>query len=397
MKNLLFTLLITFQLSAFCQDDKSALQLEIYGHTMLDVGYNFNQIHPDWYDVMRPTQLPSYKNEFGTDGNIYYSVRQTRFGIKSSVPVKNLELKTIFEFELFGVGADAGQTTFRLRHAYGELGQIGAGQTWSTFMDIDVFPNSLEYWGPSGMIFYRNIQVKWMPLKGQSKMTIGLEQPGFSSDKGKFEDVTELDSIVGQFPLPDLTAEYRLGRDWGYIELAGILRYVKWHDNNTNQAIPDMSGEAYGYGFNLSTNLKFTKKDVFRGQLVYGKGIQNYMNDASADLGIKDSTELAPEDVIVETLPALGVVAFIDHKWSDKFSTSIGYSLLNTENSGGQTGEAFKKGQYALINLLYYPVENMVAGIEFQWIERENKNGFKSNASKIQLSFKYQFSHLFKK
>ena len=30
---------------------------------------------------------------------------------------------------MFGVGADAGQTTIRLRHAYGELGKFGAGQT----------------------------------------------------------------------------------------------------------------------------------------------------------------------------------------------------------------------------------------------------------------------------
>ena len=75
------------------------------------------------------------------------------------------EIKTIFEFELFGTGVDAGQTTFRLRHACGELGQFGAGQTWSPFMDIDVFPNSIEYWGPNGMVFFRNVQVRWMPSR----------------------------------------------------------------------------------------------------------------------------------------------------------------------------------------------------------------------------------------
>ena len=25
-------------------------------------------------------------------------------------------------------------------------------------MDPDVFPNSLEYWGPTGMVFFRNVQ-----------------------------------------------------------------------------------------------------------------------------------------------------------------------------------------------------------------------------------------------
>jgi len=37
----------------------------------------------------------------------------------------------VFEFELFGTGVDEGQTTFRLRHAYGEFGHFLAGQTWS--------------------------------------------------------------------------------------------------------------------------------------------------------------------------------------------------------------------------------------------------------------------------
>ena len=34
-------------------------------------------------------------------------------------------------------------------------------------MDPDVFPNSLEYWGPTGMVFFRNVQVRWMPTQGR--------------------------------------------------------------------------------------------------------------------------------------------------------------------------------------------------------------------------------------
>ena len=30
----------------------------------------------------------------------------------------------------------------------------------SAYMDPDVFPNSLEYWGPTGMVFFRNVQVR---------------------------------------------------------------------------------------------------------------------------------------------------------------------------------------------------------------------------------------------
>ena len=47
--------------------------------------------------------------------------------------------------------------------------QFGAGQTWSPFMDPDVFPNSIEYWGPTGMVFFRNVQVRWMPIQRRTR------------------------------------------------------------------------------------------------------------------------------------------------------------------------------------------------------------------------------------
>ena len=120
--------------------DESKSTFEVYGFAMMDAGYNFDQIDPAWFDVVRPTKLPAFENQFAPDGNTFFSVRQTRFGVRSTTPTSMGDLKTTFEFEMFGTGVDAGQTTIRLRHAYGELGRFGAGQTWSPFMDIDVFP-----------------------------------------------------------------------------------------------------------------------------------------------------------------------------------------------------------------------------------------------------------------
>ena len=101
---------------------------DIYGFAMLDIGHNFTQIHPDWFDTLRLTKLPSFKDEFGKNNSTFAGVRQSRLGVKSSTPTDFGDLKTIFEFELFGTGVDSGQTTFRLRHAWGELGTFGAGQ-----------------------------------------------------------------------------------------------------------------------------------------------------------------------------------------------------------------------------------------------------------------------------
>src|SRR5262249_46725319 len=95
---------------------------DIYGAAMLDMGYETKQSDPNWFDVLRPTKLPAFPNEFGEDGHFFAGVRQSRLGVKGYIPTDVGEVKTIFEFELFGTGVDAGQTTFRLRHARGELG-----------------------------------------------------------------------------------------------------------------------------------------------------------------------------------------------------------------------------------------------------------------------------------
>jgi hypothetical protein len=397
---LCFFLIVAFSIRPGCaqtgdpadaQSKQAKPFLDIYGFAMMDAGYDFNQVDPDWFDVVRPVKLPSYKNEFGADGNTYFSVRQTRFGVKSETPTSMGTLKTQFEFELFGTGSDAGKTTFRLRHAYGELGQFGAGQTWSPFMDIDVFPNSLEYWGPNGMVFFRNVQFRWMPLKGDSRITIAVERPGASADGGIYRDRIELQDVRPHFPMPDISGEARLGRKWGYVEAAGILRRIDWEDMGTDQY--DLSGHAWGWGINLSSNLKVGKQDVLKLQFVYGEGIQNYMNDAPEDIGIEPNPGNARAPVKGVALPLIGVVAYYDHYWSDKFSSTFGYSRLDIDNSSGQANNAFRTGQYASTNLLYTPVKNALMGGEFIWGYRKNfRDGWSVPDYRIQFSFKYNFS-----
>jgi hypothetical protein len=376
---------------ASAQDDQKKLAFDIYGFIMMDMGYQTKQNDPNWFDVVRPTKLPAYKDQFAPDGKYFFSVRQTRFGVKSYIPTGMGELKTTFEFELYGTGVDAGQTTIRLRHAYGELGKWGAGQTWSPFMDIDVFPNSVEYWGPNGMAFFRNVQVRFMPIQGDSRLTIALERPGASADGGMYADRVELQNVKPHFNVPDLSAEYRYGRKWGYVELAGIARRLKWEDLDPTG--PDLSGEKLGWGLSLSAGIKTGKKNILHLQVVTGEGIQNYMNDAPVDVALKST---GPSSVEGVALPMLGVVAFYDIYWNEKFSSTIGYSMLDIDNTDGQTADAFKKGDYALTNLMYYPVPNVMAGVELQWGKRENhSDGFTSDDVRVQFTFKYNFSQKF--
>ena len=366
--------------------------LDIYGFAMLDNGYNFGRNNSDWFDVVRPTQLPSFPGEFGQNGNWFAGVRQTRLGFRGYIPTSHGEIKTIFEFELFGTGVDAGQTTFRLRHAWGEYRQIGAGQTWSVFMDPDVFPNSIEYWGPNGMVFFRNVQLRWTPWStGNSNFMMALERPGASADQGIYANRIELQNVRPRFRYPDFTTHIRWGGNRGHVQLAGIVRDIKWDDILATDRF-DLDGGVVGWGVNLSGNLKIAK-DVIRLQAVYGKGIENYMNDAPQDVGIVNNLSNPVTPILGTALPVLGIVAFLDHTWTDRFSSSIGYSFVDIYNSQGQAANAFHTGDYALANLLYYPVKDVMMGGEAQFGRRTNhSDGFQYNDYRIQFSFRYNFA-----
>ena len=367
--------------------------MEIYGFAMLDIGHNFKSINPAWYDTMRVTRLPKFEGEHGKDGSAFASVRQSRLGVRATTPTALGDLKTTFEFEMFGVGVDEGQTTFRLRHAYGELGRVGAGQTWSVFMDPDVFPNSVEYWGPTGMVFYRNIQVRFYAIqKTDSSLIIALEQPGASGDGGVLADRVEIDGIRGRNPNLDVTGAYTFNRDWGYVRAAGVVRRMAWDDTLDDEF--ELSGDATGWGLNLSSNLKFNeKKSTVRLQYMFGEGVQNYMNDAPIDVGIAANPGSTVTPVVGKALPIQGFVAFLDHSINDKYSTTVGYSSTRIDNSDLQAPDAYKSGDYFLVNVMHYPVAGVMIGGEYQWGRRTNfSDGFSSDGSKIQFSFKYNFS-----
>ena len=385
------------QSSAKAQPD-TGTKIEIYGFAMVDAIGDFKTNDPNWFDVNRPSKLPAFQDEFGHNGHTWFSARQTKFGAKATVPTgtKN-DLKVVFDWDLFGVGTDAGQTTIRPRHMYGQWGDFGGGQLESPFMDLDVFPNIVEYWGPNGMLFFRNVQVFWQPIHRAdgTRATLALERPGASGDAGIAASFVELQNIAPRFPAPDISGEYRLGTHWGYVKLGAIVRWIRWDDLLPNDAF-DLNGGVTGWGVSLSGAYNAGKNDVLHLQIVEGAGVENYFNDAPVDVGAKRTVGNTLTPITGEALNDLGLTAYLDHKWTSKLSTAIGYSRLNIDNSDLQAATAFKSGQYASVNLLWSPLPSVMAGGEFQWAHRDNfGGGFHANDYRLQFSARYSFSQTF--
>lgn len=380
--------------ASFPRSDENR-KFEIYGFAQADYVQDFKRVNGAWDDTLRPSRIPT-TGDFGSNGQSIISVRQSRFGVQAQQPVLGEDLYVKFEFDLFGVGVDEGQTTFRLRHAYGSWGPLLVGQTNSVFMDGDIFPNTIDYWGPAGMVFLRNPQVRYTFKTGAHQFAAALEKPGNDIDPGNIRTFDEdlAGSIQNDEELPDLTAHYRFTGGWGHVQLAGILRRVGFDTVGTVGHEP--KGHKTGWGLNLTSNIKVFSKDVIHLGVVYGEGIASYMNDGGMDLGPKGQLVVLPDGTLTglraDVVPLLGLTAYYDHYWTDELSSSIGWSQTKVDNLSFQAGDAFQTGQYASVNLLWTPHKRIMMGGEFLWGQREDNDGAKGDDARLQFSFKYAFS-----
>jgi len=373
------------------------LSADLYGFVMADAIYDFKRVDPDWQDTLRVTTIPTQSGTFGNDGDVVFSVRQSRLGVRGSY---GDDVTYKLEGELFGVGGDEGQTTPRLRHAWATYKDFGMGQTWSNFMDIDIFPNTIDYWGPTGMVFYRNKQARYSFPMGDDIFAVSVEDPSTALSVGRFRNATNCDlptatpdcestgstaeEVFQSYEdLPDLTASYRGSGDFGHYKVAGIVRKLGYERLDTGS-----DDHEVGWGINTSAGLYTFGKDVAKLQVVYGEGIGNYMNDGGLDIA-PDSANILQADA--EAVPLWGISTYYDHYWNEQWSTSFGWSGIDLDTSAGQAGNEFKRGQIAQINLLHYPREHVMLGTEFIWGQREDISGDVGSDYRVQFSLKVDF------
>ena len=183
---------------------------------MLDMGYQSKQNDPDWFDVVRPTKLPSFENEFGEDGALLRRRppepprREGLHPHRRRRDQDHLRVRAVRHRR--GRGPDDLPPAPRLRRA----GPVRRGPDLEPVHGHRRLPELDRVLGPErdGVLPQRAGALDaWS--EGDSRLTIALERPGASADQGDFADRIELQGVKGRFPLPDLSAQYRYARRLG--------------------------------------------------------------------------------------------------------------------------------------------------------------------------------------
>ncbi len=352
---------------------------QIGGYVQLDAIFDGDRIGNK--DAFVVSSIPTGGEKTGA-GDTNLSIRQTRLFLKTQTPTENWgNLITYIEVDFMGTdGAEP-----RIRHAYGQIGdkfQFLAGQTWSAFQDATIFPSTLDFQGPAGIITSRRPQVRF-------RRDFSKEWTGVFAIEDPSADITTPAGFTGveSTPFPDLAGNIRWNQDWGHIQLSGVIRYLQFD--------PDLGSREseVGYGLNLTGSIKTIKLDEKHTdsvlyQIAGGNGIAKYINDTGG-LGL-DAVLVAPGDSLDGLNAFAGVIGY-QHWWSAKWGSTVCYSFVSIDNATGQAPGDYHAGHYGLVNLRYYPAERVMVGGEVLYGLREDNDGSTGDDLRVQFSVQYRF------
>lgn len=348
--------------------DDESVALQIGGFIQTDALHDFHNNSSPLGFLSSAIDIPNAKKS-----NTTYSVAASRFNLSGQIPIEGKGLKTVLEFDLFNSSFSP-----NLRMAYAEYGKVLVGMYWSNFMDVDAYPNTLDYNGPNAMTFGRQVQFRvTLPVSKTTDVTLALEDPE------SFLTLPDESGFKALKQVPDLTASIQYSKNGSHLRFASVLHPIVYQ--NTLQE----RESKIGYGFSASGVLQQPgNKDNFVFQASYGKGISKYNNDIGPDNydGVYN-----PATSSLEILGVLGLSASYDHWWSDQFSSTAGWGYLNLENKGVVADQSFKSSNYGILNLIYYPNSFIKGGLEYLYGTRKNVNGDSANNSRIQLSLQFRF------
>ena len=402
--------LLSLSQNLVAQTQDRKIDIEFTGMFWLTTTYNFQSQDPNWSEMLRPSKiLDSQGQPYTENGEFSIGIRPSRFGFNTRHKTEKGDIITRMEVDLVGGGNNVGQTFFRVFNAYVEWNRWTLGQRNSVFMDGSVGPSTIDFFGPNGMVLLRNIQISYEAIATEStELTVGLENPSATSDLGPygedFDYAAKLENIDFTSKLPAFTAHYRRMFSKGHLQIGAVAKYVSWYDRaQTPQE--NYSGDTWGYGVNLTGSIMPTDRIRLMGAYVTGKGVQNFLNDGTADIGVRTDPTNTVTSLYGDAIPFYSLMAATEMQLADRLSTTVAFSRIVNKTFDSQLNTSFESGNYFTFGFIHKPISNVSLGLEYQYASRQNTDfigapelglgpalGNSFAVHKLQAMFVYRFS-----
>lgn len=335
----------------------SETSLRFYGFAEAHAIHDFREVGSS--DIFTDLMFTPVRGS-AQKGKTKFTASTSRFGFESSTPTSLGAFNAKVEADFYSYGSST-RNRLRLRHAYGEYAGFLVGQTWSTFMDLDNLPETVDFNGPIGAPFSRRAMIRYTYNNPQfAKLTFALEDPEDQFGGGSANE-----------RMPQFVARFDKSFDWGAINVRALA-----HEKRS-------AGETKrGGGFGVGASFKLGDSDLLMGQFARVDGDIDQMYgsngyDIDADTGA------------ITFDKNKGIVLGWAHTYSGQLRGTVAFGHNRAERATALADN--KRLSQLFVNLIYSPIKNIELGAELIVGDRKTFLGEKGQMRRVDLMGRYSF------
>ncbi|WP_342631168.1 hypothetical protein [Marinobacter alkaliphilus] len=362
--------------------------VSVYGYARMNASYDVDS------DQALSTRSGSFEdlagNDNAPDGHFGADAVQSRLGFKTVSP----------EGVSVTVEGDFRPGNLRLRHAFGEYNGVLMGQTWSNFnsfvgntstLDFDSLPGLAGLQGRVAQARYTtgpfsvSLEDPQASLIDATAVTapgvqVGVDGNGDPIFAGRTTASTQKDSM------PALTARMEDSAG-GLSYSAAVLAHQVGFDDGTND------DTAFGFATFVAAKMALTDMITIQGTLSYTDGANSYLYRSGENFGAASAYVNGNS---LETISGYGGSIGAGLNLGGGRSINIGYGYVEVDwddavDDGIDVADESEKNQAVMANYQWTPVKNVMMGVEYQFLKRENVDGTDGDASRILFAAQYNF------
>jgi hypothetical protein len=304
------------------------------------------------------------------------TIAYSRFGVQTTTPSDVGAVGARFEvdaakgYQLIGV-SDTHSSSIRIRHAYGTVGDwFLMGQTWSTFADLNTFPDQIDENPFFNLAALRAPMIRVTAPAGPVKVSLALEDP-YNTSSGVPSPFWNIPDVIARVDVASGTASF------------SARAVVKQYKNST--------ASTAGFGGAVGAAVKLGGDSLVL-DASGGPGIGTYIYGSTLQLDLPTGAPSGEDAVLnpvtnsIKLWQVYGASVGYEHAWSAKVRSNLmGSGIWTVDDSAVKNAvEAVLPGSYAAynkaiyaagLNTIWAPAKTFWLGAEFYYNYRKTFGG----------------------
>lgn len=349
-------------------------EVSIGGYVKLDAMMtNFSDGTLGAGNLGRDFYVPSLTPVGGEDENTVFDMhaRQSRINFATNTSLDGHTLKTFIEMDFMATtnGDERISNSYspRVRHAFLTYDKWLFGQTWSTFQNVNAFPETVDFIGNTDFgIFVRQAQIRYT----NGDFQFALENP--ETTVTPFEGGARV--VTDDNELPDFIGRYNLTSGSLSMSFAALARQLTYNDGGA------IDSSTTSFGLSVSGKWMLGQDDIRFG-VNTGSGMGRYIGLNVSNGAVVDA------DNDLEAIDSTAYYIAYRHVWNSRMRSNISYSAIDIDNDTDLTGMgAIDTTDSLRVNLFYSPVPKLSFGGEVAIANKELESGADGKMTRLQFS-----------